>query len=330
MDTRAVVFGAFAVLALSSCGGTPEAEASAGEVPPRGGARAAAVSESDELSAEEVARARRGPVACPARQPARSAGASVDDVLGVRPGMALNDAITGVLCSHPLMIVHLDSTSNRFNLQTFGTPLVQSVIGTHAKAQQKPTARSSKQILADMQRSTMDRGNNRARRDLSPGESAWLIGTMGLPGQERVTDVAREEWYAEGEEPAMSVLEEALVTKYGPATLVQRNPGRHVMRWAFLANGTRLGEAEANRCSGNPYRAAAVSFLEDCGTVVEVVIDGRRDNPAIAQTLHIRSMQQANAYALIEKTSAALQSGEAARRREQVEQAKKRGTGPVL
>lgn len=320
--------GLLGLLAAIGCGGSGDDGAASTR---SRGARSASGSTGDDgvVTAEEVARARRGPVQCAARLPARRAGVPVDDVLGVRPGMLIDEALPFVLCSHPLLIVHRDSTTNRFNLQTFGVPVVQSVIATFARAQER-RSRTSKQILADLQQATMDRANNRARRDVEPGQSAWLVGTMGLPGEERVTDVAREEWYAEGEEPTIAAVEEALVSKYGVPTSVQRNAGQHILRWAYLPDGTRLDDPDGARCAGSAYRTAAVSFIATCGTVVNAVVDGRRDNPAIARTLHVRSMHQANAYALIERTSAALQAREASRRRKQVEQARQRGGGPVL
>lgn len=323
-----IAFGLLGLVAVIGCGAAGNDGASSDQ---SHGAWSTAGSTGDDgdLTAEEVARARRGPVPCAARLPARRAGAPVDDVLGVRPGMPIDEALPFVLCSHPLLVVHFDSTTNRFNLQTFGVPVIQSVIATFAKAQET-RLRSSKQILADMQRATMDRANNRARRDVEPGQSAWLVGTMGLPGEERVTDVAREEWYAEGEEPTITAVEAALVSKYGPPTFVQRTSGQHILRWAYLPDGTRLDDLDGTRCAGNAYRTAAVSFMDTCGTVVDAVVDGRRDNPAIARTLHVRSMHQADAYALIERTRAALQEREASRRREQVERARKRGAGPVL
>ena len=68
-------------------------------------------------------------------------------------------------------------------------------------------------ILRDLQDSAMARSSNRATRDINPGESRWYVATMGLPVQEKVIGVAREEWFEAGRLPTISSVEQALVAK---------------------------------------------------------------------------------------------------------------------
>lgn len=321
MRARYGIFGAALTVALLACGSSDAGDAAV--VP----GTTAATARPGNATAEEVAREQRGGLSCPGTPGSRAAGEPVDDIIGVRPGMRLAAAAQVVLCSHPLLVAQLDS-SNRFSLQTHGVRLVQGFSATIAKPR---IQRTSKEIMAELQQSAMDRGMNRVRRDVAPGEVAWTLGVMGMPGEEVVTDVAREEWYAAGKEPAVSDVEAALIAKYGTPTAVQRNAEQQFLRWAYTPDGRRVqDEPERISCSTNPHRSASVSYSESCGVVIEVVVQGMPDNPALAQHTQLRTVHQAAAVASITATQEKLQQQELARRNAQLNDAKKRGVSPTF
>lgn len=154
-------------LGASGCGGD-----TANREQPASGAAAAGRTASGNATAEEVAEEQRGRLRCPAKTVAAPSGTPAHDIQGVRPGMRLADAGPLVLCSHPLLVATSDS-SNRFNLETHGVRLVQGYSASFARPR---VERSSKEILADMQQAAMDRGNNRVKREVMPGEMAWTLG----------------------------------------------------------------------------------------------------------------------------------------------------------
>lgn len=292
-----------------------------------GASRATTGDARGDATAEAVADEARGRLRCPATAPPSPVGLPVHDIQGVRPGMSLADARALVLCSHPLLVPTIDST-NRFNLETHGVRLVQ---GFSARLARPRVRRTPQEIMADMQQAAMDRGMNRAPREVLPGEMAWSLGVMGMPGDEVVTDVAREEWYPEGREPAVSSVRAALERKYGAPTFSRQQGVQQVLRWAYLPSGARTTDQPGRTtCATNPYRTASVSYTEACGVVVEVVIDGLPDNPALARSTQLRAVHQAAAVARIAATGEQLRLRELARRNAQLNDARKRGVSPTF
>ena len=113
---------------LAGCGAdTPPAAESSGN-------SAAQASRNAAASAEDVAEEARGRVKCPAKvsRSDRAAGAPVDDVVGVRPGMTYEEAANVVMCSHDLLVV-TPARSRGFRLQTYGQEVRQGFDAAFAK-----------------------------------------------------------------------------------------------------------------------------------------------------------------------------------------------------
>lgn len=312
---------------LSACGSKdaqdrPESR----EAPPS----AAAAAASGNATASQVAAEARGKLKCPARPktPVRAAGAPVDDVVGVRPGMAYEEAVDLVLCAHELLVVR--DAGRNFQIQTFGQKLRQGFVASFARER---VQKSSQDILRDLQDGAMARGNNRATRDVNPGESKWYVATMGLPGQEKVISVAREEWFEEGRLPTFASVEQALVGKYGtPTHRIDRGTREAYLTWAHDLRQRPLTETSPlySQCPGNADPDAPNSFSPDCGLVVNASIGRARDNQELAAYVQVTVVDQAGGYQAITDTEQALQQQEAQRRSEEVERASKNASSPTL
>lgn len=313
--------------ALTACGPSQQSgpNNTAGEVR----SRASGAPTSGNASALEVAAAARGNVECPARNdaPPRS-GAPVDDVLGVRPGMSYTAAQHMVLCSHPLLVV-TDETSRGFDLDTYSQKVRQ---GFSARFAEPRVQKTSRQIMQQMQDEAMARGMNARRQDLQPGQSKWFVGSMGLPGQEKVISAAREEWFAQGRNPTMASIEQALIAKYGPPTQKQNQPGYTRLRWAHDPHGQLIGEASPlyQPCQGSSDPDAAVSLSAECGVLVQAQLYGLRDNPDLAQRMQVGTVDSAAGLAALSATQQGLQGMEAQRRASQLNDAAKNAQAPQL
>lgn len=275
-------------------------------------------------SAEEVAEEARGKVRCPAKisSPDRASGAPVDDIVGVRPGITFDEAANVVLCTSDLMVVQTD-TSQRFNIQTYGQNVRQ---GFSARFAEPYVVKDSRQYMKEMSDEFMARSGNAVRRDMKPGQSKWYVGTMGLPGQERVINAAREEWYEEGRNPPMDGVEQALIKKYGTPTRVQKNATRY-MTWAYDPAGRPLND---NRCAGTADPDGGTSFLPDCGVVITAMIHPLQSNPDLSQSLQLGIVDQAGGYTLITGTEEGLKQADAQRRAKEVQAASKNADAPQL
>jgi len=312
---------------LSACGSKDAQDGPETREAPRSATAAAA---SGNATASQVAAEARGKLKCPARPktPVRAAGAPVDDVVGVRPGMGYDEAADLVLCSHELLVVR--DAGRSFQIQTFGQKPRQGFVASFARERVQKT---SQDILRDLQDSAMARSSNRATRDINPGESKWYVATMGLPGQEKVISVAREEWFEAGRLPTISSVEQALVAKYGtPTHRIDRGTQESHLTWAHDLRQRPLTETSPlySQCPGNADPDAANSFSPDCGLVVNGAIGRARDNQELAAYVQVTVVDQAGGYQAITDTEQALQQQEAQRRREEVERASKNASSPTL
>lgn len=281
-------------------------------------------------TAEQVAREARADLDCPPRvqTPAPAAGTPVADVLGVRPGQTYDEARALVLCSHDLLVAS-DQPGRGFQLQTYGQTLRQGFAARFAEAR---VEKSSKEIMREMQDDMMARSTNSVRRDMQPGQAKWYVSTMGLPGEERVINVAREEWFAAGRNPTMASVVDALVKKYGPPSKDSTSGPSRMLAWLYDPQGRPIpdGANLQHQCIGTPDPDGAVSLSPDCGVVVDARIHALRDNPDLSESLQVGVLDQARGYALVEGTERALQAQDAARRAQEVSQATKNADAPKL
>ena len=285
---------------------------------------------SGDASAEQVAKESRGDVDCPADidTPKRAENAPVDDVVGVRPGLTFEEAANVVLCTNELLVASPPSTQG-FNIKTYGATIRQ---GFSARFAEPRVVKTSKQIMQEMQDDMIARSGNAVRADMLPGQSKWYVSTMGLPGQERVIAAAREEWFAEGRNPTMQSVADALTRKYGQPTRRQVAPHVISMAWMRDPQGRFLPETSplARQCVAMSSPNGGSNFSPDCGLVVAAMIWPLRDNPALAEHFEVGVADQANGYQLIVDTEQALENQEMDKRKQQVEDAAKNADGPQL
>lgn len=328
MTTHIVKWGLILVAAgmLGACGSkeTPSAAINAGS---------AGAGESSKVSAtaEEVAEEKRDGVRCPAKikTPVRDAKAPVDDVVGVRPGMTYEEAANVALCTNELLVLEPEN-SRGFQIQSYGQTIRQ---GFNVRFAQAKVEKTSKQIMQEMQDNAMARGmNRRAESDVKPGQSKWFIATMGAPGQERVINVAREEWFEEGRNPTMASVEQALLKKYGTPTKSQPQPTVRVFTWAYDPLGRLVTETSPliTQCNTPADPDGGVNLSPDCGIVVAAMVYSMQDNPDLAKYFQVGAIDQAKGYEAITATEQALQQADAQRRAKQVESAAENADAPQL
>ena len=281
-------------------------------------------------TAEQVARDARADVSCPAKNKSgpRAADAPVDDVIGVRPGMGYDEAANAVLCTHDLLVTQLDITRG-FNLKTYGQKLRHGFGARFAEPRVEWTAKHAQAESLDQM---LARSGNAARDDMKPGQAKWYVGTMGLPGQERVINVAREERFEAGASPTIASIEQALLKKYGPPTKQQNNQGQRYITWSYDPAGRLVtqGAPLFNRCSGNASPNGGVNLSPDCGTVVTAIVLPLRENPELALSLQVGVVDQAGGYQLVTGTEQALAQADQQRREQETAKAAKNAAPPKL
>ena len=312
---------------VAACGSKEPASAGTGA---DAGDKAPKSAPSGNASAEEVAEEARGDVDCPPeiKMAERAAGAPVDDVVGVRPGMTYDEAANVVMCSNELMVVTGPNTRG-FNIQSYGQTLRH---GFSARLAEPRVEKSSKQIMQEMQDDMMARSGNAVRYDLAPGQSKWFVSTIGMPGEEKVIGAGREEWFDAGKNPTMASVGDALLKKYGATPSIdQNNPGQRFLRWIYDPMGRLATETSPlhNQCAGTGA-SGGVSLSPDCGIVVEAHLTPLPENPDLARSMEVGVVDQANGYELIVATEQALEQAEQQKRAAAVQDASKNADAPTL
>lgn len=314
---------------LAACGKT--------EAPPSP-ARQAARTAGDErsLSAEQVAKEARGQRTCPPKPTAPTPvqgmqGTPVDDVLGVRPGMAYDQAMDAVLCAHDLLVA-TPATGRGFDIKAPQAHTVRQ--GFTARTAEPRLAKTGKQLVKDMQDDSMARGGNAVREDLKPGQSKWFVATMGLPGQERVLGVAREERFALEQSPTVETVQAALVKKYGTPTFEQPRSDTRLplARWAYDPQGRPItpGSPLFARCVGTSDPNGSMQVVPECGVVVQAMLIPQQSNPALVDRMQVGVVNQSAGYRLLSDTEQCLLRLDQRRRAQEVDQAAKNGKSPTL
>ena len=328
---RLALASAVAVLAalLAACGKSGDASTGAT------GSKAAAPAAGRDVgaSAEAVARQARADLSCPAKiaSPQRGADQPVDDVLGVRPGLTYEEAMNAVLCTHDLLVGQ-PATGRGFKLQAAeGRNVRQGFGAAFAEAR---VVKTGKQIVQERTLEAMERGGNAVREGLKPGQARWFVGTMGLPGHERVLSVAREERFALDQSPTLDTVLDALLKKYGPPTREQRgaNGQLPIVRWTYDPQGKLVTTASPlfNKCTGSSDPDGGVNVTPDCGTVVQALLVPQTSNPKLVDRMQVGVVNQGAAYQMITATELALGQADEQRRAKEVEKAGKNAKAPTL
>ena len=312
---------AWAMLSMAACGSKSGSNATMGT---------AKSSPAGAASAEQVAKENRGNVKCPANvSTAEAAGAPVDDVTGVRPGMSRDEAANLVLCDSPLMVV-TENTSRGYNINTYGQHIRQGFDGKFAEVR---VVRDPGRTVSDMMIDTLNREGNAPAAALPPGQSRYFVSTIGLPGLERVLTVAREEAFAEGKQPTVDSLKKALIAKYGEPS--QENDGganSTTLYWEYDPSGARItkGSPRLGICQIDVGPGAATSLSTGCGVTVGARIEGARSNPGLAHSLAVSSQNGAQGMAALKSTEDALKLAADARKAKELNDASKHASTPKL
>ena len=197
-------------------------------------------------------------------------GASVDDILGVRPDMTPAAAQKVLGCaSPPYEVTEGEANGN------FGTPPFPN--GTLAK------------------------GGFSANRPATAGEPTDKIGVayVGLPGKEMVAGLSRTMDYPAGKEPNLNDIKNGLIAKYGRPSKADDGLGATVIHWLYSPSGTLLveGNPSYTDCTLSASDSGSFSVSSECGLTIMASIAHSGDNPSSASRLDLSIINEAKTFA---------------------------------
>ncbi len=326
MKTTTWFTSAMAALMIAACGTDESSGTNAGGAT----TTATKASGTGEATAEQVANEMRGKVKCPAKvSMKRAANEPVDDVVGVRPLMPWAEASKLILCDREMLVI-TENTGRGYNINTYGQQIHQ---GFDAKFAEPRKVKTSRDYMVEMSEEMARRSGNAVDIPLQPGQVRWFASTMGLPGQEQVLSIAREEYYEADKLPAIESVVQALVEKYGqPSSVVDDNQIMMMLYWLYDPAGGKIAPTDprVNRCRISVSPDAGTSLSEDCGIAVGAGIRSAQDNRDLAHSLSVSAQQGAAGYALLRRTEAALQQTDETRKAEELNKARKGAAKPKL
>ena len=168
---------------------------------------------------------------------------------------------------------------------------------------------------------------NAAAAPLPPGQSRFYVSTIGMPGQERVLSVAREEYFVEGTLPTVDAVRGALVAKYGEPSQELDQSGLVQLWWMYDTSGRKFADGA---CQIGVSPDAGTSLSTGCGISVGARIQRSQTNAGLAQSLAVSAQDGARGYEVLQQTEAALRVGDAQRKARELENASKNATAPKL
>jgi hypothetical protein len=155
---------------------------------------------------------------------------------------------------------------------------------------------------------------------------------MGLPGQELVLSVAREEYFPDGKLPTVDSVKKALTAKYGEPTDVNDTGQSTYLWWEYDPSGGKIasGSSLAGQCKINPSPDSGTSLSNACGVQVGAFIQSAGQNAGLAHSLAVNVQNGALGMTVLRGTEQTLAQGDAARKTKEVNDASKNAAAPKL
>lgn len=294
---------AWAVVLLAACGERPSTKAA--PPPPTPAAAAKPAGQQAPARPEDTLPRPQ----CPPRASAAPPG---PDIVGLRLGMGLDEALNHARCALPGAVVGFSPRWFQ-QLQPGRTVLSQQMF----TVQRGDTAECSFKQLGDAQKCGL------GRRQWLHIDEQIVAAAPGLPGRQGVLAVWRQQHWKPGEMPTREAVLAALREKYGPPSATTTQQHGSVV-WRRDTAGRLLTPAEPlfEQCHGPAARAtSSQAWREGCGLTVTADLVPARDNPQLVQSLFVGLMDQTAMFRAGETLQAELDRLEAERRADELRQA---------
>ena len=167
---------------------------------------------------------------------------------------------------------------------------------------------------------------------LKAGQVRYFVSSMGMPGQEQVLSVAREEYFPDGKLPTVDSVRQALIAKYGEPSDASDGGTSAYLWWDYDPSGNKIvrGSQRYGACRINVSPDSGTSLSTDCGLEIGAMIQSARENPGLAHSLAVTSQNGAKGYAVLKGTEEALKRSDDARKAGELSKAAKDSTAPKL
>lgn len=222
-----------------------------------------------------------------------SNGEAASDVAGVRVGMTFDQALAGVKCDAPELVITVHQ-GNDWKLDSTGIKVRSGFEANPAPPKDAANASDYAQQRMAEARYMIDHG-----KTPKAGHSRWRVHTVGLYGHERVIAVAHQQHFHSGHDPSNVKISNALAHKYGQPTRVDTgifNGHRYVteMVWAHTPQGQLIGlNQDMGSCETYDAPDDSLGLDSRCGLIISAHLTPLDNNPDLVDMLSVGSTDQA-------------------------------------
>ena len=267
---------------------------------------------------EQIAEEVRDNLDCPAEiVTKRAEGAPIDDIQGVRPGLTFEEAQNLVLCLDEKYVSKPGETGYSLNAYEYKDKMRKGFVAD---------LKDGGNILDSAGHNIMDSNGEYKRENVVP---SWEVITLGLPNEERVISVKRNEYFYNNN-PTSESTKQALTNKYGkPATInVNDYSGEITFHWAYDTFDRPITETSPL------YRECARNFDsslgKECGVRIVAVISAVQENKKLVGGLEISIIDSAKGSEFLDQTQRKFDELDAKRRAEELKDAEKNSSSTAL
>jgi hypothetical protein len=220
---------------------------------------------------------------CPATFafPTRLAGAPVDDILDMRQGATLSDAMLFLRCRSGAHFVFTEE--NRGIIQDpHGQKFRQVVTATDGVARARPYDYAKAMMTGEKGTPQFDFVTEKV-----------MFWSLGLQDKEIVWGIWRSQFFKPGEQPAAGQLAEQLSAKYGQPNFMQQESRFARFAWVYDRSGVKLPQSinALGRCDINAQTDGEHVVRGDCGLTVEAYV-AKANNPLLADSVSVAVIDQ--------------------------------------
>jgi hypothetical protein len=217
---------------------------------------------------------------CPATFafPKRSAGAPVDDILDMRQGAQLSDAMLFLRCRSGAHFVFTEENRGIIK-DPHGQRFRQVVTATDGVARARPY---------DYAKAMMSGEKGTPQFDFVTEKV--MFWSLGLQDKEIVWGIWRSQFFKPGEQPAAVQLAEQLSAKYGQPNFVREENRATRFAWIYDSSGVKL--PQSIKCNDiNAQTDGEHVVRGDCGLTVEAYV-AKANNPLLADSVSVAVIDQ--------------------------------------
>jgi hypothetical protein len=254
------------------------------------------------------------------------------DIVGLPLGASLEPTLNFLKCYQADAIINIEpkfADVETNNLETRG--LVEAYYGFRNKTTQElfddaeterrnPQGSQSQIAIRELSRRV---GGPDTYKQIAPVAEYFLIGAVGMLGQEKLVQIERTQSFQEGSRQAVADLVAGLTQKYGTPQQEDKTTRFNKLIWMLDSSGQPLASADPRQseCSyiGETWKST-------CGLTVVAIIYNSEEDPALADRVSVQMTDQSSTIATIEDFKQQLASAQSDKTKAEIDRARQSGT----